>query len=203
MPSSRSPAPRSKRLSAEARRDLILRQAKALFAERGYGATSLDDVARAAGVTKPVVYDHFASKRDLYAGLMLQLRDALLEEATVSLSASATPRERLKQAITHYFEQVKRDPAIVQLLFTVPRHDPDLAQEWQRLEAEAIGQLKPLVRALAPRLETWQVNVTVQLLHHGLNATAQAWPRSASSADMANHVFMLLWKGLAEFSGRP
>lgn len=187
-------------MNAEARRDLILQQAKALFAARGYGATSLEDVARAAGVTKPVVYDHFASKRELYVGVMLQLRDALLEEAAASLSTRATPRERLRQAIERYFSQVKRDPAIVELLFTIPRHEPELAQEWERLEAEAIGQLKPLVRALAPRLESWQVNVAVQLLHHGLNATAQAWPRSASSREMADLVQGLLWKGLADFS---
>ena len=197
MPRTR-PAPR--RLPAAERRDVILEEAKRLFAERGYRGTSLDDVAIAAGVTKPVIYDHFASKRDLYAGLMRRLRDGLLDDATAALAAEASPVRRLQIAIEQFFIQVKRDPAIVELLFTQPRHEPELAQEWERLQAEAIGQLKPLVRALAPRLQAWQVTVAVQLLHHGLNATAQAWPRSASAAEMAELVLALFWRGLEDFA---
>jgi AcrR family transcriptional regulator len=193
-------APRPQRLTAEARRASLLASAKALFAERGYSATSIDDVALAAGVTKPVVYDHFASKRELYFALMQQLRDQLLESAEEDLSAETTPRQRLATAIENYFMQVKRDPAIVELLFAQPRHEPELMQEWVRLQAEAVGQLKPLVRALAPRLAAWQVNVAVQLLHHGLNATAQAWPRKVSPREMAALVTDLLWRGLENFA---
>lgn len=185
-----------RRLSADARRSILLRQAKALFAERGYSATSIDDVARAAGVTKPVVYDHFASKRELYVALMHELRDELLERAARDLAHDAAPEERLAAAIEHYFQQVKRDPAIVELLFAQPRQEPELMQEWERLQAEAIGQLKPLVRQLSPGLTPWQLNVAVHLLHHGLNATAQAWPRSASAREMAELVTRLLWSGL-------
>jgi AcrR family transcriptional regulator len=194
------PAPRPQRLTAEARRASLLASAKALFAERGYSATSIDDVALAAGVTKPVVYDHFASKRELYFALMQQLRDQLLESADQDLSAEATPRQRLARAIENFFMQVKQDPAIVELLFAQPRHEPELMQEWERLQAEAVGQLKPLVRALAPRLTAWQVKVAVQLLHHGLNATAQAWPRTVSPREMAALVTDLLWRGLENFA---
>lgn len=196
-----SPAPiASKRLSAEARREVLLTAAKTLFAERGYGTTSIEEIAAAAGVTKPVVYDHFASKRELYFGVMQRLRDELLEDAASALGANLPPKQRLRVAIERFFLQVKRDPAIVELLFTQPRHEPELAQEWERLQAEALGQLKPLVRAIAPKLLPWQLNVAVTLLHHGLNATAQSWPRSASSQEMADLLYGLFWRGLEHYA---
>ena len=56
----------SVRLSATARREQILDIAVQVFAHQGFHGTSMNDVAVAAGVTKPVLYQHFASKRDLY-----------------------------------------------------------------------------------------------------------------------------------------
>jgi AcrR family transcriptional regulator len=183
-------------MSAVERRAVILDRAKSLFTERGYARTSLDDVAAAAGVTKPVVYDHFKSKRDLYFELMRRLRDEVVESATASLAEKRSGPERFRAAIENYFRQVRRDPAIVQLLFVQPRNQPELADEWERLEREALAALRPLARALAPKLPPWKLDVALQLVHHGLNATATAWPRRASVEEMSDLVASLLWKGL-------
>src|SRR5262245_567826 len=94
-----------RRLSAGERREIILVKAKEAFASRGYAATSIDEVAAAAGVTKPVVYDHFASKRELYFALMRQLRDHLVSGATHELAADAPPAERFRAAIANFFTQ--------------------------------------------------------------------------------------------------
>jgi AcrR family transcriptional regulator len=59
-----------KRLTAAARREVIAAAATELFAERGYQRASIEEIARRSGVTPPVVYDHFASKRDLYRDLL-------------------------------------------------------------------------------------------------------------------------------------
>jgi AcrR family transcriptional regulator len=196
------PRPRGTRtrLSAAERRGLILESAKTLFSTAGYGRTSMDDIAAAAGITKPVVYDHFPSKKALYYELMRGLRDELLRQASANLAASATSRDRFRQAIGDFFAQVKRDPAVVELLFVQPRNQPDLLKEWERLQGEAIANLKPLVRSLAPRLKPWQLGVAAHLLHHGLNATAEAWPREASAEDMAGLLARLFWGGLEEFA---
>jgi AcrR family transcriptional regulator len=183
-------------MSAGERREVILREAKALFATRGYAATSLDDVAAAAGVTKPVIYDHFPSKRELYFALMQRMRDELLREAGAALAATATPAQRFHAAIASYFRQVERDPDVVQLLYVQPRTQPELMREWQRLEAEAIAALESLTRSLAPRLSPWQRHVAVHLLHHGLNATATAWPKGIPTKQMTDLVVNLLWSGL-------
>ncbi|MGH8263472.1 MAG: TetR/AcrR family transcriptional regulator [Steroidobacterales bacterium] len=183
-------------MSAESRRELILEQAKKLFATRGYSATSIDDIAAASGVTKPVVYDHFASKRELYVGLMRTLRDALRHQAAADLRDAHSPREAFQHAIESFYTIVKRDPAIVQLLFVQSRNQPELLREWERLQAEAIAQIKPLARALAPRLEPWQIGVFVQFLHHGLNSTVEVWPKNVSVKQMADLVVTILWSGL-------
>jgi hypothetical protein len=69
-------------------------------------------------------------------------------------------------------------------------------QEWERLQAQALANLKPLVRALAPRLHPRQVTVAVHFLHHGLNATAEVWPRGASLQDTTELVVAHLGQGL-------
>jgi AcrR family transcriptional regulator len=183
-------------MRAEDRRGVILEQARKLFTARGYARTSLDDVAAAAGITKPVVYDHFASKRELYFELMRQLRDELVTSASQALAEHAAPEQRFRAAIENFFRQVRRDPAFVQLLFVQSRTEPDLADEWERLQDEALAALRPLARELAPILPPWKINVALHLVHHGLNATATAWPSKASAAEMADLVYTLLWRGL-------
>ncbi len=193
-------APAKKRLSAAARRQVILEAAQVRFAEAGYAGTSIDDIAAAAGVTKPVVYDHFPSKQKLYFAVMRGLRDELLGAAATSLSSAAGPRERFQTAIGTFFEQVQREPAFVKILFVQSRTEPELTREWERLQAEALAALKPLVRALAPKLDRWQVDVTAQFLHHGLNSTAEVWPKGVSAEDMARLVSTIMWQGLETFS---
>jgi AcrR family transcriptional regulator len=67
----------SKRLPPAERRELILESAGRLFGERGYAHTSLDQIAAAAGVTKPILYRHFDSKKALYLALLERHRDDL------------------------------------------------------------------------------------------------------------------------------
>jgi AcrR family transcriptional regulator len=185
-----------RRLAAADRRAVILAGAKRLFAGRGYAATSIDDIAAASGVSKPVVYDHFDSKRALYFAVMRGLRDELVRGATEKLAGGKGAPQKLAAAITHYYRQVQRDPAIVEILFVQPRTEPDLAKEWQRLQDEALASLRPLARELVPALAPWKLQVALHLLHHGLNATAAAWPENASAEDMAELVTSMLWSGL-------
>jgi AcrR family transcriptional regulator len=185
-------------MSAQFRREVILSAAKTLFVKQGYGSTSVDQIAAAADITKPVVYDHFDSKRDVYIALMDRMRDALMRSASAALTSDASPEERFRRAIESFFVEVKQDPAIVPLLFIQPRTHPDLIDEWQRLNAEAIAWLRPLAKGIAPQLRPLELDVAVQFLHFGLNAVGQTWPRTASVATMTNIVVSLMWRGLSD-----
>ncbi|MEO1583257.1 MAG: helix-turn-helix domain-containing protein [Planctomycetota bacterium] len=88
-------APR-KRLTADARRAQLLDVAADLFADRGYARATTAEIARAAGVTEPVIYRHFQSKRDLFVALVEQTAEQTLDLWRRSLEAADDPGERLQ-----------------------------------------------------------------------------------------------------------
>src|SRR6202049_1102795 len=99
------------RLPAEQRRRQLLDVALDTFAERGFHATSMDDVAAAAGVTKPVLYQHFPSKRALFLELLDELGRTLLDELAGATAAAHTGRERVEGGFAAYFRFVSANEA--------------------------------------------------------------------------------------------
>ena len=102
-----------KRLSKEERRELIERAGIAVFAERGFRGASMDEIARRSGVSVPVVYDHFASKLELYRRLLERSRNALLEMWGAHLFGDDPPEQRIPRAIDAWarFVEDNRDAA--------------------------------------------------------------------------------------------
>ncbi|MEI8051856.1 MAG: helix-turn-helix domain-containing protein [Actinomycetes bacterium] len=138
----------TKRLTGEERRERLLDVAATLFADRGYRSTTMDDVAEAAGVTKPVVYQHFESKRALY----LELVDALAYElltAFADVTASAQgPRDLVERSLQAYFRLMVEDQAAFRLL-TDRDHgdDEDLGRAVRRVEQALVVAIDPLIDA--------------------------------------------------------
>jgi AcrR family transcriptional regulator len=134
-----------KRLTAGERRVAIQRSALEVFAERGYHTTSIDDIARAAGISKALIYEHFASKQELHADLLevqaseLYRRVANAVEAVEAESGSA----RLTAGLEAYlsFVEERRDAWRVLFRETV---DPESAAALDRVSA----QIRTLVAAL-------------------------------------------------------
>src|SRR5579859_3509028 len=84
-------------MTGKERREQLLGIGKHLFAERGFEGTSVEEIAARAGVSKPVVYEHFGGKEGLYAVLVDREMSALLDKLTESI-ASGHPRRMLEQA---------------------------------------------------------------------------------------------------------
>jgi AcrR family transcriptional regulator len=101
------------RLTAPERRELIELAGIAVFAERGYRGASMDEIAKRSGVSVPVVYDHFASKLDLYRRLLERSRNALLEMWGAHLFGDEPAEERIPRAIDAWarFVEDNRDAA--------------------------------------------------------------------------------------------
>lgn len=123
------------RLPAPARRRQLLDVALGTFAERGYRGVSMDEVAEAAGVTKPVLYQHFGSKRDLYLELVDDVASRL-EAAVVKATADASsPRQQVEAGFRVYFRFVSEHPDAYRLLFTAHHHgDRELSDVVLRVE---------------------------------------------------------------------
>ena len=186
------------RLPAEQRRRQLLNVACGVFAERGFHATSMDDVAAAAGVTKPVLYQHFPSKRALFVELLDDVGHQLLGELAVATSAVTSGRERVEAGFTAYFRFVTGNEAAFRLLFgAAARNDAEFEEIVERVldeTAEAIIQLIDIPGTAEHR----------RVLAHALIGVAEATSRDALTDDgsalepavLAQWVSELAWFGL-------
>src|SRR4051794_17760588 len=135
----------STRLPAPRRRRQLLDVALRVFADRGYHVTSMNDLAEAAGVTKPVLYQHFRSKRALYLELLDDVGTRLHEAIAKATAAAGTPRGQVENGMRAYFDFVAAEPSAFRLLFgSGARRDEEFADAVARVEtgiAEAVAAL--------------------------------------------------------------
>ena len=111
---------RAAHLGPERRRPLVLDAAFELFLEHGYDGTSMEAVARAAGVTKPVVYDCFASKEELFTALLRREETRVLGQIAAALPRGADrddPELVLGDALTAFLQAVADSPAAYRVIF--------------------------------------------------------------------------------------
>jgi AcrR family transcriptional regulator len=170
------PAPiPQKRLPPEERRALIEDAAARLFAERGYAATRLDDVAAAANVTKPMLYRHFDSKKALHMHLLAKHRDELAASALSQIRDDVPFDERLPAMTDAWFAYVEEHPYAWKMLFRDTTGDPDVqafhreVQAWQRANDAA------LIKAYAPTIPEHEVEPLAEVIRGSLYALALWW----------------------------
>src|ERR1700728_2566219 len=96
----------ARRLTAGQRGRQLVAVALELFARRGYRATTMDDIAEAAGVTKPLVYQHFSSKRALYLELVNSIAKELLIVVRSAVVQTEGPRQQVERCFAAYFRLV-------------------------------------------------------------------------------------------------
>ena len=186
------------RLSVAERRAVIIEAAGQLFGERGYEATRLDDVAAAAGVTKPIVYRHFASKRDLYLALLDRHRDDLAG-FVASIPAQGSTEERLRSVLEVWLDYVQARSFAWKMLFRDTGGGPQIAARRREVHARARAVLVDVIRSLAatpvPRRE---LEPLAELMSMGMAALVLWWieeaavPRSAVLASLTTAWVKLL-----------
>ncbi len=100
------PAGAKRRMRGPERRAQLLAVARRVFGRSGFHGVSMDEVAKEAGVTKPILYDHFNSKEELYVALLDADADFLEERVRSALRAPTGNRERIRQSFQEYFDFV-------------------------------------------------------------------------------------------------
>jgi AcrR family transcriptional regulator len=108
---------RGPRLPRSARRAQLLGAAQEVFVENGYHSAAMDEIADRAGVSKPVLYQHFPGKLDLYLAILDQHITELLDAVRAGLESTADNKLRVAATISAYFEFVDRDDAPFRLVF--------------------------------------------------------------------------------------
>lgn len=136
------------RLPAAQRRSQLLEVAIQRFAASGFHATSMDDIADAAGVTKPVLYQHFHSKRQLYRELLETVGQELLESVASSAAAESAPFHRVLAGFRAYFRFVRDKTAGFQLLFgSGARRTDEFADSVRKLEESVAATIGSFIDA--------------------------------------------------------
>ena len=202
MEESTTAVPR-RRLSAAERRERILAAATEVFAEAGYHAASMSQIAERAGVVASVIYDHFPSKRDLQIELIRIHGDALIERTITSITP-AGPLEMLQESIDIYFVGVEEDPFAWRFLFRDPPGDPEIAEAWRACHDRATAGIAALIRHGVPDLAeltempaeqaAWMLAKVSQSATNGL---AQWWyeNREVPRERVAEIARQVLWDG--------
>ncbi|MEA2346713.1 MAG: hypothetical protein QOG62_500 [Thermoleophilaceae bacterium] len=137
-----------KRLTAEARRELIELAAVDVFTERGYHGASIEAIVRRAGVTPPVFYDHFPSKVALHRRLLERTRDELLEMWRTSLAGDAPAEQRVPRAFDAWARYVQANPYAPRMYFSESTGDPEIAAVHREVLESSVDLLAAMVSAL-------------------------------------------------------
>jgi AcrR family transcriptional regulator len=131
-------------MSAEARREVIECAAAETFAERGYRGASIDEIAKRSGVSPPVVYDHFASKRELYRRLLERHFAELREVWRRHFVGDDPPQERIVRSFDAWFAYVENHPFAGRMLFRDTTGDPEIEAIYLEVAARSRAAVMPL-----------------------------------------------------------
>jgi AcrR family transcriptional regulator len=169
-----------RRLPVGERRALIVEAAGRLFGERGYDATRLDEIAAAAGVTKPILYRHFDSKRDLYLALLERHR-ADLSTFAPAIPSEGSVEERLRVVLDLWLDYVEAHAYSWKMLFRDTGGGPEVGAFRREVHAEARAVRAELIRALAGRsIPPRQREPLAELMSMGMAGLVLWWIEDAT-----------------------
>jgi AcrR family transcriptional regulator len=198
------PSGTTKRLPADRRRQQLLDVALRTFAHRGFNATTMDDIAEAAGVTKPLLYQHFDSKRALYLELVGSVSDTMLEAIGKAVAAAGGPRQQVEAGFAAYFHLVVTHAEGFYLLFgsDVP-NDPELSLALRHVENNLAEAIEDLIDAGLDEdhrriLAYAVVGMAEGASRHFLAARhpAEGDPDESAATKLASRLADLAWAGL-------
>lgn len=136
-------------MAAGDRREALLAAALEAFSERSFHETSLDDVAKRAGVSKALIYEHFGSKAELHQAVLEGNRDELLGRVLEAIADLEAPEDRLRAGHEAFLTFVEERRDAWRMLFLNPS-DPETAAVINRLQAEVRDMTAELIAIHAP-----------------------------------------------------
>lgn len=203
-------APPRRRLTGEERRTGILDAALATFSKSGYYSASIDDIAREAGISKALIYEHFASKQELYADLIARNARELTQRigaalVGVELESGAA---RLATGLDAFFAFVEERRDAWRMLFREAA-DPETAAVLERMVEQVTAEVTVLIsqdpgaRSLDSAEEQRGLRMLAEMLVGGAQSLANWWtenPDAASREQMVTVTMDFAWLGLDRLS---
>ena len=200
-----APAPR-RRMPAPLRREGILAAAEEVFARRGYHGAALDDIAQAAGISKALIYEHFASKRELHASLVSARVEEIFQRLQASAGVDRPGEERLRGGIDAFLSFVEEHREAWRALFR-DAADPEVGDVIERVQAQATAVIAALIAADpdAPRESEQAIEMHAALLSGAVQSLANWWHdhQDVPRARLVDRTMDFCWVGIdrLRFSG--
>jgi AcrR family transcriptional regulator len=204
MPTTSATAtPTRRRLTAPRRRRQLIDVALETFAQTGYTATTMEDIALAAGVTKPLLYQHFASKRSLYLELIDDVTHRLIEMLERAASSETALRRKVESGMLAYFRFALENRSAMRMLFDAPP-DEELARGLRSIQEAIASFVAPLIEADLDEehrhtLAIAIVGMTEGVTRHWLRHREREVPGADAEKEsiiLAERVSDLAWSGL-------
>jgi AcrR family transcriptional regulator len=202
-------APTRRRLTAEERRSGILDAALTAFSKKGYHATSLDDIAGEAGVSKALIYEHFASKQELHADLIARNARELTQRVAGALSGVEVEStvERLAAGLEAFFAYVEERREAWRMLFR-DAADPESSAVLERMVQQVTAEVTVLIsqdpgaRRLTRVGDERSLRLLAEMLVGGAQAMANWWTDhpEAPRAQLVEIAMDFAWLGLERLS---
>ena len=193
---------RTARLPRTARRKQLLAAAQEVFVAQGYHAAAMDDIAERAGVSKPVLYQHFPGKLELYLALLDVHADGLVAGVRNAIAATTDNKVRVQNAMRAYFDFVDSDGEAFRLVFESDlRNEPAVRERVERASRECMTAIADTITA-----DTGVSRARAELLAVGLTGAAEMGARFWLEIDRAvpkEEAIELLaaisWRGISNF----
>jgi AcrR family transcriptional regulator len=192
-------------MTSAARREQLLQVARSLFAERGFEATSVEEIAAKAGVSKPVVYEHFGGKEGIYAVIVDREMQKLLSMVEGALTEDH-PRRLLEQAALALLTYIEQDTDGFRILV---RDSPVATSTgtFASLIVDIAGQVEHLLAGefKARGFDAKYAPMYSQMLVGMVALTGQWWVdvRKPKKTEVAAHLVNLSWNGLSSLEAKP
>ncbi|HWN26444.1 MAG TPA: TetR/AcrR family transcriptional regulator [Actinomycetospora sp.] len=190
------------RMTRSARRVQLLDAAREVFGARGYHAAAMDEIAERAGVSKPVLYQHFPGKLDLYRALVQGAADDMVRTVRAAIRSTTDNKARVQATIQAYFDVVSARDGAMRLVFeTDTRATPEVAALVDRATSDCIDAVTEAVTTdagLEPErarlLAVGLVGLSTTAARYWLDAGLQP-PREVAITLMSQ----LAWRGIGGF----
>jgi AcrR family transcriptional regulator len=174
---------RAAHLGPERRRPMVLDAAFELFLEHGYDGTSMDAIARAIGVSKPVVYACYSSKDELFKALLQREEERVLGEIAAALPAAADGdlEAALTEGLTAFLRAVQASPRAYRVVFLGEGANAAVARRIQRGRERQVEAVAMLARPLLGRGQDPELDRRARLLGHLTVGLAESGARALLS----------------------
>jgi len=204
--SSESRPAKTTRLPRVERRRQLLQAAHEVFAANGYHAAAMDEIADAAHVSKPVLYQHFPGKRELYLALLDLHLQSLTGMLTDALNSTVDNKERVRATIGAYYRFIAEESQAHRIVFESDlSNDPEVAARLEGFNARLASSIAGVL-AEETNLSTAEATLLGRALAGMAQVSARYWVQSGAGLDRdvaCELIYRLAWRGISRFPKEP